>query len=78
MTGALLTTTVPGMTMNWYFAESMIAERTRGMAEADGRRWPELRHARTLRSARRMRPVRELTADLTGAGLVPDRAVARR
>ena len=66
------------MTMNWYLAETLIAERTRSLAEADARRWPELRHARTVRSARRTRPIEELTSDLAGTGLVPRRAVARR
>lgn len=78
MTGLRLTTTVLPMTMNWYVAENMIAERNRGLQEADGRRWPDLRHARAVQSGRRARPIRKLTADLTGAGLVPDRAVARR
>ncbi len=50
MTGVRLTTTALRMTMNWYVAESMIAERTRGPVEADGRRRPELRHTRALRS----------------------------
>ena len=78
MPAGCLTTTVESMTMNWYLAEHLIAERTRGLVEADSRRWPELRHARTVRSARLAGPIRELTADLTGTGLAPHRAVARR
>lgn len=66
------------MTMNLIFLESMIAERNRGLLEADGRRWPEVRHARTVRSGRGMRPARGPAADLAGTQLVPDRAVARR
>ena len=78
MPGPGLTTTVVPMTMNWYVAEHLIAERNRGLADADARRWPELRHARAMRSARRARPIRDLTSDLTGSGLAPHRAVARR
>ena len=78
MTGGRLTTTVLVMTMNWYATEHLIADRTRELTEADGRRWPEIRHARAVRSARRARPIRELTSDLAGTGLVPPRAVGRR
>jgi hypothetical protein len=78
MTDRRLTTTVLPMTMNWYVMEHLIADRNRELVEADGRRWPEVRHARTVASARRARPIRELTSDLAGTGLVPRRAVARR
>jgi hypothetical protein len=66
------------MTMNWYVTEKLIADRTRALAEADSRRWPDLHHARTVRSARRASAISELTSDLAGTGLAPRRAVARR
>lgn len=34
------------MTMNWYVAESLIAERNLALRQADARRWPEVGHAR--------------------------------
>ena len=46
-----LRTNVVRMTMNWYVAESLMNERSQAMSRAQERRWPELDHARRLRSA---------------------------
>ncbi len=73
-----LTTTVLAMTMNWYAAEILVADRNRELAEKQNRRWPALRHARMVRAGRRARPTSQPAAEVTGTGLVPDRAVARR
>jgi hypothetical protein len=45
------------MTMNWYVAESLMSERNTQFARADSRRWPEVDHARRMRSAREPRPI---------------------
>jgi hypothetical protein len=40
------------MTMNWYVAESLIADRTAQQVRAENRRWPDLDHARRMQAAR--------------------------
>ena len=40
------------MTMNWYVAESLIADRTAQQIRAENRRWPDLDHARRMQAAR--------------------------
>ena len=50
-----LRTNVVGMTMNLYLSESLMSERTERFARADSRRWPEVDHARRMRSARELR-----------------------
>src|SRR3954454_6772804 len=52
MSGSRLRTNVVGMTMNWYVADSLIADRNIQQMRAENRRWPELDHARRMQSAR--------------------------
>ncbi|MET3807343.1 hypothetical protein ABIB25_004366 [Nakamurella sp. UYEF19] len=49
---SLLTTNVAVMTMNWFEAETVLAERTRDLVRHDGRRWPDVAHARRVLKAR--------------------------
>ena len=70
MPAGRLTTTVVVMTMNWYVAESLIADRTAALARADSRRWPDLDYARRLRAAR------EIGRDAGRVGSAPARPVA--